>query len=137
MFDKIFGETQTITLKLIECANCGMPFGVTESFQNRRRDDHKGFMCPNGHSNVYNGKTEAEKLREQLERSANREKSLSLVIDRQRDTIQSKDHVIRATRAAKTRLKNRIAAGVCPCCNRTFQDLARHMQGKHPEFKLA
>jgi hypothetical protein len=21
----------------------------------------------------------------------------------------------------------------CPCCNRTFQQLARHMKAKHPE----
>lgn len=137
MFDEIFGKTQTITLKLIECANCGMPFGITESFQHRRMDDHQGFMCPNGHSNVYNGKTEAEKLKEQLDRSTDREKSLSSVIERQRETLKDKDYVIRATRAAKTRLKNRIAAGVCPCCNRTFENLAKHMAGKHPDFKTA
>src|SRR5689334_1977262 len=124
MFDEIFGNTQTITLKLIECANCGMPFGITETFREQRMEDHRGFMCPNGHSNVYNGKSEAEKLKEQLERSAAREKSLSSVIDRQRETIKGRDHIIRGQKAAKTRLKNRIAAGVCPCCNRTFQNLA-------------
>lgn len=36
-----------------------------------------------------------------------------------------------------TRLKNRAAHGVCPCCNRTFQQLARHMSAKHPDFKTA
>ncbi|HEX9950777.1 MAG TPA: hypothetical protein VGB53_03340 [Rubricoccaceae bacterium] len=34
-----------------------------------------------------------------------------------------------AQKGAHTRTKKRIAAGVCPCCNRTFQDLARHMAG--------
>ena len=24
-------------------------------------------------------------------------------------------------------------AGACPCCKRTFQQLARHMAAKHPE----
>lgn len=24
-------------------------------------------------------------------------------------------------------------AGVCPCCNRTFSQLSRHMQSKHPD----
>tara|TARA_Y100000310_G_scaffold338946_1_gene430083 strand:- start:1163 stop:1354 length:192 start_codon:yes stop_codon:yes gene_type:complete len=33
-----------------------------------------------------------------------------------------------------TKLKNRAKAGVCPCCNRTFQNLSRHMETKHPDF---
>lgn len=27
-----------------------------------------------------------------------------------------------------------VGAGVCPCCNRTFKNLARHMAGQHPGF---
>ena len=34
--------------------------------------------------------------------------------------------------AALTRVKNRVSRGVCPNCNRTFKDLARHMASKHP-----
>jgi hypothetical protein len=34
-----------------------------------------------------------------------------------------------------TRIKKRVAAGVCPCCNRSFKDLARHMAGQHPDYK--
>jgi hypothetical protein len=30
-----------------------------------------------------------------------------------------------------------VANGVCPCCNRTFQNLARHMAGKHPDYEEA
>lgn len=37
--------------------------------------------------------------------------------------------------ATKTRIKNRVKNGVCPCCNRTFENLARHMQAKHSDFK--
>lgn len=39
-----------------------------------------------------------------------------------------------AARGQVTRLKNRAAAGVCPCCNRTFHQLVRHMAAKHPDF---
>lgn len=28
----------------------------------------------------------------------------------------------------------RIAAGVCPCCRRSFTDLARHMSSQHPDY---
>ncbi len=87
MFDTIFGKTQTITLALIECASCGLPFGITEAFQERRRNDHVGFMCPNGHSNVYSGKSKAEKLQDQVEQENARAKALEGIIDRQRTAV--------------------------------------------------
>ena len=37
-------------------------------------------------------------------------------------------------RGVATRMKNRIKVGVCPCCNRTFQDLAKHMASQHKDF---
>jgi hypothetical protein len=30
-----------------------------------------------------------------------------------------------------------VANGVCVCCNRSFKNLAAHMQTKHPEFATA
>ena len=45
------------------------------------------------------------------------------------------EHRVRAEKGAKTKLKNRIANGVCPCCTRSFQNLQRHIETKHPEFK--
>lgn len=36
-----------------------------------------------------------------------------------------------------TRTRNRIAAGVCPCCNRTFQNLADHMRTLHADYVAA
>lgn len=32
-------------------------------------------------------------------------------------------------------MKNRVANGVCPCCNRHFENLERHMKGQHPDFQ--
>ncbi|WP_165394478.1 helix-turn-helix domain-containing protein [Pseudoxanthomonas winnipegensis] len=31
-------------------------------------------------------------------------------------------------------MRQRVMNGVCPCCNRTFENLRRHMHDKHPEF---
>ena len=33
-----------------------------------------------------------------------------------------------------TRVKRRVGNGVCPCCNRTFKNLADHMTTKHPDY---
>lgn len=32
--------------------------------------------------------------------------------------------------------KKRASAGVCPCCNRTVSQMARHMQAKHPDYNV-
>jgi len=54
--------------------------------------------------------------------------------DQTRADRDHKEAQRRAEKAAKTRIKNRIGNGVCPCCNRTFKDLASHMKCKHPEY---
>lgn len=41
---------------------------------------------------------------------------------------------LRATKGRLTKTKKRIANGVCPCCNRHFVNLERHMTGKHPDY---
>jgi hypothetical protein len=40
---------------------------------------------------------------------------------------------LKLERAAK-RHKTRTAAGTCPCCTRTFKQLAAHMKNKHPDY---
>lgn len=103
-----------------ECCNCGMPFAMTEDFQKRRLRDRETFHCPKGHPQHYVGKTEEQKLREQLERKA-----------AENDRLQAK-----ASAIAKnySRMRKRVKNGVCPCCTRTFQNLMEHMRTQHPDF---
>lgn len=115
---------------------CGIQHAIPQSLRNeqlRQHDEGKsmGVYCPLGHSYVPSGESKAEKLRKQLaaERARHDQDRADL-----RDRIQREKHHSRALKAAKTRLKNRIAKGVCPCCNRSFQNLHRHMQNQHPEF---
>lgn len=120
------------TLVVEECPTCAVIYAIPQLLKDKalqhRGPSGKSIHCPNGHSWHYTGKTEAEKLREQLERE--RERAGRITADR--DQIEAS---LRATRGVVTRMKNRASAGVCPCCNRTFQQLARHMQAKHPEFR--
>jgi|SRR6185369_5444046 len=64
-------ETKTITYALVECYKCSMPFYTTDYFDKRRREDHQTFWCPAGHPQCYTGKSEAEKLRDQLNKANN------------------------------------------------------------------
>lgn len=132
LFDgtKSLGRTslfQNVRLEVHQCGNCGVVWGIDEAYLNERRNDHKGWVCPNGHSFVFNGPSEEEQLRRQLDN----ERARSARLAHQRDQIEASR---RATRGVVTKLKKRAAAGVCPCCTRTFQQLARHMESQHPDY---
>jgi hypothetical protein len=72
-------------------------------------------------------KKEKARLEKRLQMEKNR---------REAAESESKHHknVARSEKAAKTRIKNRIKHGVCPCCTRTFANLAAHMKNKHPDY---
>jgi hypothetical protein len=130
-----FKITTSVTLTTLECANCKMTFAITERFEADRRHDHKTFYCPAGHSNFYGGKTQEEKLAEELSRERQRKAELEDEVAWQRDQRNAAERRASAARGQITRLKNRAAAGVCPCCNRSFVALAKHMATKHPGFR--
>ena len=112
---------------------CGIHYAVPSEFYNMIERQHRDgktqtkIYCPLGHTWEFSGKGEAEKLREQLERERSRTQAT-------RDLLKHEERSHAATRGHLTRTKKRVAAGVCPCCNRTFQQLSRHMKNKHPEY---
>lgn len=52
----------------------------------------------------------------------------------QRSMRKTTERQLIAQKGQVTKLRKRAKAGVCPCCNRTFVGLQRHMAQKHPEF---
>jgi hypothetical protein len=109
------------------CGECGVIFGVSEGLMDIRRNDHRNWYCPNGHIWAFTGENEEERLKRQL--SFERDRSARLAA-----TAAQAEASLRTTKGVVTKLKKRVAAGVCPCCNRSFQDLARHMTTQHPDF---
>lgn len=123
-----------LTLEHAECASCSMVFGLTEKFQRARRNDHNTFYCPNGHSNYYPGKSEAEKLRDQLAGERARLDQARADVERLHGRVKLRERQVAARKAVATKLRKRIAAGTCPCCHATFKDLRKHMQAQHPKW---
>lgn len=130
---------RTVTIKTTECCSCGVTFGMPADLYDARRNDHGYFYCPNGHGQHFTGKSEAEKLREELLRRQAYFDQREAQLRDQRDNAKSqRDHAERQKAAARgqvTKIKNRVGNGVCPCCKRTVSQLARHMETKHPDFK--
>lgn len=107
-----------------QCCHCGISFAMTADLYRRRLNDHNKFYCPNGHAQHYSGKTEAQKLRDQLER----ERSMREATEARAVKIEKHRNQIKK---AHQKMRARVMNGVCPCCNRTFQNLMRHMQTEH------
>jgi len=109
------------------CSNCGIVFAMPVDYQRRRRKDHKSFYCPAGHGQHYTGATEEQKLKRELER---RESELTDARDRANRLMAERDAAAKTHRKMRTRVAN----GVCPCCNRSFENLRNHMKSQHAEY---
>lgn len=124
-------KTEELELSVERCW-CGVQHAVPQSLvdlQRRQFQDgvtQQDIYCPLGHAWILSGPSKSERL----ERLLTRERAQHDQTRADRDRIEARR---RAEKAAKTRLKNRVAKGVCPCCKRSFANLARHMACKHPE----
>jgi hypothetical protein len=122
----------TMQLTIIECCVCHMDFGMTPEFERARRRDHKMWYCPAGHPQYFSARSDVERLRDDLEatqRQLTQARSRAEEIRQERDRIERRR---RATKAALTKTKQRIASGKCIRCAQTFPDLAAHMETEHP-----
>lgn len=111
----------------VECTNCGTMFAMTNDLDQNRQRSHTTFYCPNGHGQVYAGKSREEKLAEEL---ADAQRRLAAESERATTNYRLRE---KAERELK-KFSKRAACGVCPECNRTFVALGRHMKTKHPDF---
>lgn len=122
-----FAVSEYQRLETTTCASCGVLFAMPDHLMTTRRENKAAFYCPNGHILTFT-LSEVEKLKAELAR----EKEAS---QRARDESARKDRLLSAAKAQATKIKNRVANGVCPCCNRTFVNLQRHIGTKHPDWK--
>lgn len=137
-----YGTEMSVQIVAVWCPSCGVPYGLAKSYRDRRRDDHQGWKCPNGCAVHFPaGTSDLEKKAAKLE--AELEAARSLAQREANRRVQAEHQVVVSDRrraAAKgqlTKTKNRIANGVCPCCNRTFVNLGKHMAGQHPDYTEA
>lgn len=93
------------------------------------------FHCAYGHRQFYlEGESEETKLRRERDRLAQRLAEWQDEARSEREKKEAAERRAAAARGQVTKIKNRVGHGVCPCCNRTFENLARHMNSKHPTF---
>jgi hypothetical protein len=122
------------------CFKCGVVFGMPRVLYNTCRRDRQGFYCPNGHGQAY-AISEADELRAKLQKQEQATAAAKADAERERrwrlesrEEARTLERRLAAQRGVATRMKNRVANGVCPCCNRSFTNLRRHMEAKHKGF---
>lgn len=127
--------TYTGTLTILHCGVCQIPHAIPTEMYNDRLANGGEWWCPNGH-NLHFITTEADKLKRELA-SAQRDAQW-YATSRQAawDQARAAERSARAVRGWNTRLRNRIANGVCPVarCHRHFDQVQAHIETVHPEW---
>lgn len=126
--------THIETYEIEHCCSCGIPFAVTRDFQRERIKDRTSYYCPSGHAQAYVGKTEAQKERERAERLQRQVEAREADLRFEQKRLENERRAHAATKGQLTKTKKRVANGVCPCCNRSFVNLGKHMAGQHPDY---
>lgn len=113
----------------ITCCNtdCGISFAAPSWWVKGKRENHSWFYCPNGHHQYFAAESNAEKYKR--ERDIARQQ-----IARAEQEATDERRKAELLMKQKRRLEKRAASGTCPCCQRSFQNMSRHMLHKHPEF---
>lgn len=120
-------------LVVLVCNQCGIPFAVPRSFYDHRLEHGGNWKCPNGHS-LYFTENDEQKHKRELERERLSTQRASERAARAEQRLATEEKRSAAFKGHLTRQKKRSTAGVCPCCNRTFKQLASHMKNKHPGY---
>lgn len=126
----------------LACCRCGESIWMTAATHQTYKRSSQTFFCVHGHQQHFpQGKSEAEKLQAELdnERRA-RQLAEQRIAAAKDDALEARAAADKQRRRANgykghaTKLAKRAKAGVCPCCNRHFIQLARHMATQHPTF---
>jgi hypothetical protein len=114
-----------LTVTSIECCTCGHLIFMSTDFETRRRRDKNYWYCTScGQGQRWSGESDIDKVKKELDAETKRKMDALAQANELRASLQK-------VQDDAARLKKRAHAGVCPCCNRTFQNVARHMKTKH------
>lgn len=103
-------------MKMTCCCNCGMEFGMSNTFYEERLADGKTFWCPAGHSQYF---TRKERREQELERKlASKERVIRRMLDQLHD--------------ANRRLED-MRKKSCPFCGERYLSLGQHISRAHPQ----
>lgn len=134
--------TLTYTQELVthSCPSCGVEHAIPKRLEQKALDNRgprgRQIYCPNGHTWHFVGKTEAERLQEQLDQREGQLARERQRLDQAEAEIAHQKARANGYKGAAAKTKKRAAKGVCPApgCKRSFVDVARHVATCHPNL---
>lgn len=130
--------TLTSNYEVVDPGCCKVPFAMNLSQYRRARDTHSTWYCPNcGKPRRFSGESDLERAKRLAQDAEARLAAERARHDQTRAARDAANRRLIATKGVVTRTKNRISKGVCPCCNRHFANLHRHMSNQHPDYATA
>jgi hypothetical protein len=113
--------------EIVNCGrdDCHQTFAMTAEFYNKTKATGQTWYCPSGHARVWGGPS----TKAQLTEAKTRETHL-------RDQLAAAVRDAETARSLLVRDRERFAAGICPCCRRTFDNVRRHMSTQHPDYAV-
>lgn len=125
----VINEAPTRVQIGLNANGCGHLILMTQAHYEACRENGRSWFCTVcGCQRAFIGKTAIDELRGQLAAAKQREET-------EKSMRRNLETALFKEQQSKARLKKRIKHGVCPCCRRTFKQLAAHMKTKHPTFK--
>lgn len=111
-----------------DCITCGVRYAMPTALYNHQRLKGGYHHCPNGHSQGWSKEdSEIEVMRRERDRAR---QQVARAEQETADALATAEKIEKQ----KRRLEKRMAAGTCPCCQRTFSNMSTHMRKQHPEF---
>jgi uncharacterized Zn finger protein (UPF0148 family) len=130
-------KTMTYTGELVVTSCwCGIKVAIPNSLYRAAQADHdQHIFCPLGHKYVY-GENEADRQRARAEEAERQAKFARQDRDWYQDRMVAERRSKAAMKGHLTRMRNRIANGVCPVsgCRRHFDNVQAHIRGQHPDW---
>lgn len=133
--------TSTQVIEATTCFSCHRAFGLLKSYAENARNIGEMKIC---HYCPYCGKSqgwgkgnhqrEIERLTMERDACVSAQRNAE---QRYTDALREAHHFRKSRDGMKgvlAKTKKRISAGTCPCCQRTFQSLSRHMAHMHPDY---
>ncbi len=125
-----------VMIQVGACYRCKCEMSLPDDlYQAAKRSSKINFFCAYGHEQHFvEGETESQKLRRERDLLAQQIAERDDRIRHEREAREAAERRARAARGQVTRIRNRVGRGVCPCCNRSFQNLRAHMTTQHPDY---
>jgi hypothetical protein len=122
--------THEARLTVTTCITCGTVYAMDATLYFNQKQRGGYHYCPNGHSQGWDERNCQDAI-DKVEAQLAAEQDNVMYWQNRTNEL---DRQLTAQKGQTTKLRKRIANGVCPCCHRSFVNVQRHMKSQHPDF---